>query len=293
MLFIGMGTEVVVFTLSAFDRPFDKTEVGKELPHDYETDEEIAARLGLTDDEEDEEDEEEENEAENLDNATPAVQPQVAGCVPPTSPTIIIGGNGASASASVANAAAAANVAAVDPVEAARAAIAAGTPEGSEPFENESKRLAAIIRAANDELLRRAQAVLSPEMEEATQTYIGKLQALAETFTKVDEQSARLAKDSVEMENLNRTLTGINRVYELHLKSISLQVGTIDQINSQTQMLARQIEELNGVYARMIQALTVNMRGTAPAQPSAQQPAQPYAQQPLQPSGQQPGQPMV
>ena len=58
-------------------------------------------------------------------------------------------------------------------------------------------------------------------------------------------------------------------------------------------MLARQIEELNGVYARMIQALTVNMRGTAPAQPSAQQPGQPYAQQPLQPSAQQPGQPMV
>lgn len=287
MLFIGMGTEVVVFTLSAFDRPFDKTEVGKELPHDYETDEEIAARLGLTDDEE------EENEAEDLDNATPAVQPQVAGCVSPASPTIIIGGNGASASAGAANAAAAANVAAVDPVEAARAAIVAGTPEGSEPFENEAKRLAAIIRAANDELLRRAQAVLSPEMEEATQTYIGKLQALADTFTKVDEQSARLAKDSVEMENLNRTLTGINRVYELHLKSISLQVGTIDQINSQTQMLARQIEELNGVYARMIQALTVNMRGTAPAQPSAQQPGQPYAQQPLQPSAQQPGQPMV
>ena len=145
MLFIGMGTEVVVFTLSAFDRPFDKTEVGKELPHDYETDEEIAARLGLTDDEEDEE---EENEAEDLDNATPTVQPQVAGCVPPASPTIIIGGNGASASASAANAAATANVAAVDPVEAARAAIAAGTPEGSEPFENEAKRLAAIIRAA-------------------------------------------------------------------------------------------------------------------------------------------------
>lgn len=291
MLFIGMGTEVVVFTLSAFDRPFDKTEVGKELPHDYETDEEIAARLGLTDDEEEEE---EENEAEDLDKATPAVQPQVAGCVPPASPTIIIGGNGAPASASAANAAAAANaVAAADPVEAARAAIAAGTPEGSEPFENEAKRLAAIIRAANDELLRRAQAVLSPEMEEATQTYIGKLQALADTFTKVDEQSARLAKDSVEMENLNRTLTGINRVYELHLKSISLQVGTIDQINSQTQMLARQIEELNGVYARMIQALTVNMRGTAPAQPSAQQSAQPYAQQPFQPSAQQPGQPMV
>ena len=282
MLFIGMGTEVVVFTLSAFDRPFDKTEVGKELPHDYETDEEIAARLGLTDDEEDEE---EENEEADLDNAAPAIQPQVSGCVPPASSTIIIGGNAASVPAT----AAAANAATADPVEAARAAIAAGTPEGGEPFENEAKRLAAIIRAANDELLRRAQAVLSPEMEEATQTYIDKLQTLADTFTKVDEQSARLAKDSVEMENLNRTLTGINRVYELHLKSISLQVGTIDQINAQTQTLARQIEELNGVYARMIQALTVNMRGTAPVQPSAQQPLQ----QPGQQFPQQPGQPMV
>ena len=36
MLFIGMGTEVVVFFLSAFDRPFDKEEIGKELPHDVE-----------------------------------------------------------------------------------------------------------------------------------------------------------------------------------------------------------------------------------------------------------------
>ena len=45
MLFAGMGTEVFVFFLSAFDRPFDKTEIGKELPHDYQTDEEIAATL--------------------------------------------------------------------------------------------------------------------------------------------------------------------------------------------------------------------------------------------------------
>mgnify|MGYP003295543583 FL=1 len=100
-------------------------------------------------------------------------------------------------------------------------------------------------------------------MEAATQTYIDKLNTLAETFAKVDEQSAKLAKDSEEMENLNRTLTGINKVYELHLKSISLQVGTIDQINEQTHKLAQQIEELNAVYGRMIEALTVNMRGGA------------------------------
>ena len=32
MLFAGMGTEVFVFFLSAFDRPFDKTAIGMDLP---------------------------------------------------------------------------------------------------------------------------------------------------------------------------------------------------------------------------------------------------------------------
>ena len=32
MLFLGMGTEVIVFFLSAFDRPFDKTADGRDLP---------------------------------------------------------------------------------------------------------------------------------------------------------------------------------------------------------------------------------------------------------------------
>ncbi len=31
MLYIGMGTEVIVFFLSAFDRPFDKTAIGMDL----------------------------------------------------------------------------------------------------------------------------------------------------------------------------------------------------------------------------------------------------------------------
>lgn len=32
MLFIGMGTEVFVFFISAFDRPFYKTDDGKKIP---------------------------------------------------------------------------------------------------------------------------------------------------------------------------------------------------------------------------------------------------------------------
>ncbi len=299
MLFMGMGTEVVVFFLSAFDRPFDKDEIGKELPHDYETDEEIAARLGLTDDDEEADDTDEDTiEDTTADEAVsqPAVQPvaaqpnaqpaaaaaqpavaqpaaqSAAATAQPVaqgmSGVVFVGGGAAAAPSAAATSAtvdgggnAAPETAAATPnaAEAAQAAIAAATPAGAQPFDAEAKRLAEIIRLANDELLRRAQAVLSPEMEEATQAYIAKLRTLADTFTKVDEQSARLAHDSEEMAQLNRTLTAINKTYDLHFQSISKQVGTIEQINEETRQLAKRIEELNGVYRRMIDAMSVNM----------------------------------
>lgn len=288
MLFMGMGTEVVVFFLSAFDRPFDKEEIGKELPHDYETDEEIAARLGLTDDDEEADDTDEDTiEDTTADEAAeaaaqPVAQPaapqpaaQPAATVAQGMSGVVFVGGGAAAAAAPSAAATSATVdgggnaapetaaatAAATPnaAEAAQAAIAAATPAGAQPFDAEAKRLAEIIRLANDELLRRAQAVLSPEMEEATQAYIAKLRTLADTFTKVDEQSARLAHDSEEMAQLNRTLTAINKTYDLHFQSISKQVGTIEQINEETRQLAKRIEELNGVYRRMIDAMAVNM----------------------------------
>lgn len=295
MLFMGMGTEVVVFFLSAFDRPFDKDEIGKELPHDYETDEEIAARLGLTDDDEEADDTDEDTiEDTTADEAVsqPAAQPaaaqpaaasaQPAAAQPAAQPAaaavqpvaqgmsgvVFVGGGAAAAPSAAATSAtvdgggnAAPETAGATPnaTEAAQAAIAAATPAGAQPFDAEAKRLAEIIRLANDELLRRAQAVLSPEMEEATQAYIAKLRTLADTFTKVDEQSARLAHDSEEMAQLNRTLTAINKTYDLHFQSISKQVGTIEQINEETRQLAKRIEELNGVYRRMIDAMAVNM----------------------------------
>lgn len=330
MLFVGMGTEVVVFFISAFDRPFDKTEIGKELPHEYETDEQIAARLGLKDDEdEDEVDDTEESvaigegdetlegdESESMESESEHI---VRGTGSPVAAQggaigggmVIIGGGVQATSTSAATPAATVQPQTAAPaddvnetVAAARAAINSLAPDGAKPFETEAKRLAEIIRLANDELLQRAQAALSPEMEQATQDYIEKLRTLAETFQKVDEQSARLSRDSEEMANLNRTLTAINKTYDLHFKSISQQVGTIEQINEQTRHLAAQIEELNGVYGRMIQALTVNMRMQQPvqpqqtytqpqsgyAQPAPQQgyPQQGYAQQPPQP--QQPAQ---
>ncbi len=100
-------------------------------------------------------------------------------------------------------------------------------------------------------------------MEEATTTYVDRLNELNEMLHKVAAQSERLTTDSQEMENLNRTLTGIAKVYEMQLKTASQQIGAIDEINNKTRKMVGQIEALNNIYARMIEAMTVNMPGAA------------------------------
>ena len=250
MLFLGMGTEAVVFFLAAFDRPFDKNEIGKALPDEIETDEEIEKAEALADGtyEGDAVCESVDAEQQELERAAAAVGagPAVLG-----GGTVIIGGGAAVAATGASSA----------PTLDGKAALAAQHPVVQQAVaesttEEEAKKLASIIRMANDELLQRAQAVLSPDMEAATQVYIDKLRTLTETFAKVDEQTARLTKDSQEMENLNRTLIGINKIYDLHFASISKQVNTIEEINEQTRGLAAKIQEVNDVYTQMIKKLT-------------------------------------
>ena len=101
-------------------------------------------------------------------------------------------------------------------------------------------------------------------VEEALKDYTEQLVELTKVLSRVREQTARMGEDSEEMENLNRTITGISTIYELQLRSISKQVSTIEQIDEQTRKMAENINELNNVYARMIQALTVNMQAAAP-----------------------------
>ena len=101
-------------------------------------------------------------------------------------------------------------------------------------------------------------------IEDAAKNYAEELTQLTEVLGRVKIQAERMSTDSEEMENLNRTLTGIATVYELQLRNISKQVSTIEQIDEQTKRMAKQIEELNNVYARMIAALTVNMGSNMP-----------------------------
>ena len=310
MLFLGMGTEVIVFFLSAFDRPFDKTADGKDLPDDFETDEQMEVRMGLspapvvvantvpTSDEPQPEGDEPQPAVVSAQPAVAGGQPAVIGGQPAVvggqsavvggqsaaigggagGGTIIIGGGSGLAPAAATGVTPAAPPA-LDAVAEAKAATQAAlaqlqAQDGDATMDAEAKRLAEIIRLANDELLRRAQAVLSPEMEDATQQYVAKLQQLNDTLAKVDEQSARLTRDSQEMENLNRTLIGINKIYDLHFASISKQVTTIEDINEQTKQLAQKIEEVNSIYARMMTTLGV-MANPAAAAAAAAAPATP------------------
>ena len=211
-LFLGMGTEVFVFFISAFDRPFDKTTDGMDLD----------LHVG-------EEGEEQAN----------AAAPVVAG-----GGTIVINGGGAIGGVgggTGVSGGTADHGTSGGAISFAGGGVAGGGGNGT------------VVGGAP------ADVTIGDEMKEATSNYIDELNRLTEMLAQVSEQSQRLTRDSEEMENLNRTLTGISRVYEMQLKSASAQISTIDEINEQTRHMAEQIIELNKIYARMIEAMTTNM----------------------------------
>ena len=223
MLFAGMGTEVFVFFLSAFDRPFDKTADGRDIPTHITEEYLETGKISYQ---------------ENGEGAV-AQQPVV---------------NSITTESSVSGAA-------VGGVSGGTVVV--GQPIGDAHVEQTIGGVSQQSVAASTAWVGGQQNV-TPEMAEAQSNYVDELKKLVETLEKVNEQSTRLTRDSEEMENLNRTLTGISKVYEMQLKGASQQIGTIDQINEQSRKMAQQIEQLNKIYTRMIEAMTVNMRAAAP-----------------------------
>lgn len=243
MLFLGMGTEVIVFFLAGFEPQEAIDDYGQAIP-DAELrggiSEETAAALASA--------------AANAANG-----PVVVGGTPADGP-IVVGGGGAGISE--ATAAALANAAAnlggaqggAEPTPVTIAGASEPTPvtivNAAELAENIS-----TAPAFNSAQFRG----MTPEMQEATRAYVEQLTELTEVLRQVAEQSARLTRDSEEMETMNRTLTGINRFYELQLKSVGTQSATIDDVNEQTKHLASQLQELNEVYAKMVEALKMKI----------------------------------
>ena len=224
MLFVGMGTEVIVFLFSAFERPFEVEEesgsgvvnnaggaVGGQPiiingpivaggsttnPAPVVATEEPSTPLVATDD-------------EKTPTPAPAPGPIVIGGGAP----VVMGGA---------------------PVMPAGAQAAMG-----------SANIAPVVAPANIE-----------EMDKATEEYVEKVRELTEAIQRISQQTEALGRSMSEMDTLSRNLTGVNALYEVHLRSAGGQLNAIDQVNDQTKKMAQQIEELNNLYARMIEAMT-------------------------------------
>ena len=172
MLFIGMGTEVLVFFISGFERPY--------IPGQ----------------------EEEEDDA-----------PRLRG-------NIIINGNATAAPAQSVQQAAPAPVAASDDAQGSNLNVTG--------------------------------------VENITQDYIARVHDLTLKMEQMCRHSEKMEQSSEEIEQLSRNLISINTFYEMHLKSASTQMENIEKVNEQTRQMVAQIEELNRVYARMVEAMKVN-----------------------------------
>ena len=238
MLFIGMGTEVFVFFVSGFEKTYTKVP-GKGAEAESNGQSIIVAGGSPL------------PEGAEL----PAGPIVIGGGAPVMGGGTIIGGGSPVVAGGVLPAGMQDNPAATG-LSAAAANLAAAGQAAAEA------QLALSQLNSGGVDARSIQATDPAAIEEAVQNYAEELKELTEVLGRVKMQAARMSTDSEAMENLNRTLTGIATVYELQLRNISKQVSTIEQIDEQTRHMAEQIQELNKVYARMIQALTVNMGGT-------------------------------
>ena len=247
-LFLGMGTEVFVFFISAFDRPFDKTTDGMEL--DIHLDEQ----------------ESEELQTHPVVNGGVIGGGVIGGVISGegvvgdgvvgegvSGPVVIGGGGGVigGGGGTVIIGGGSGETAEVNADETGE------HHEGSGIIGGGSGVISGGVIGGPTVIQQPETLPMGEELKKATSNYIDELNRLTEMLAQVSEQSARLTRDSEEMENLNRTLTGISRVYEVQLKSASSQISTIDEINEQTKHMAEQIQELNKIYARMIEAMQV------------------------------------
>ena len=177
-----------------------------------------------------------------------------------------------------------------------------GLPQGLQLSEEETQSLSdsiAKMNSASDQLSRMA------ELTDATQQYLSQMSAISDQMQRLSETTTALnnvqqtllsSYEAItsnsenitqntngyveQMEALNRNVGGLNTIYEIQLKSISSQLDSIDRVNrglkdirdmyeksaaesahycDETEKMARYMKQLNSVYEKMIKAMTVNM----------------------------------
>lgn len=115
-------------------------------------------------------------------------------------------------------------------------------------------------------------------------------EVLLSSYRSITDNSETITRSSAgyvsQMESLNRNISGLNTIYEIQLKSISTQLDSIDRVNrglkdirdmyeksaaesasycDEAEKMARYMKQLNSVYEKMVKAMTMNMyRPTVP-----------------------------
>lgn len=244
LLSIGMGTEVLMFVLTAFDRP----------PREYHWEEVFPV----------------------FKTKNPEDRPDFhgGGSVVIGGGTAIEGGDG-----TVANAGAAGSgnmiigiAGATGSANAAGIAGAADVPDG---MSEATKRYLDQLTAISEQMDR---------LRKTTESLNEVSNVLLASYKAVTDNSENISQSSVgyvtQMSDLNRNIAGLNTIYEIQLKSISSQLDNIDRVNKglkeisgmydkaaaesdryceETQKMARYMQQLNSVYEKMITAMTINM----------------------------------
>ena len=122
-------------------------------------------------------------------------------------------------------------------------------------------------------------------LTDVSDVLLGSYKSITDNSDGINESSKGYVQ---QMENLNRNIQGLNTIYEIQLKGVSSQIDAIERINSglmrikdlyegsivdssvfrsETEKMAQQLHALNGVYNRLLNAMTMNMYGAGGINP--------------------------
>ncbi len=169
------------------------------------------------------------------------------------------------------------------------------TPEDAESLHDSVVRMAqateqlteaAQLAKASQDYLSQIQGIADQMAQlRATTEALNQVSAvLLDSYRAITDNSDLINQSSTgyvnQMENLNRNIGGLNTIYEIQLRSISSQLESIDRVNrglkdirdmyeksahessrycEETERMARYMKQLNSVYEKMITAMTINM----------------------------------
>ena len=256
LLSIGMGTEVLMFILTAFDRP----------PKEYKWEEVFPV----------------------LNTKNPEDRPDFTG----GGGTVVIGGG----SGAVAAAGAGITVTGGEARRAAGipAGIELSEADTTSLSESIAKMAAASdqlsrmaeLTDATQQYLNQISGIAEQmeHLRNTTESLNQVSDTLLNSYKAITDNSSQITASSngyvEQMSDLNRNIGGLNTIYEIQLKSISSQLDSIDRVNrglkdirdmyeksanesirycEETEKMAHYMKQLNSVYEKMLRAMTVNM----------------------------------